>query len=281
MIRMGPMSLPQLDQMLDWAAEEGWNPGLDDATPFFAADPGGFFVALDGDTPVAAISVVNHSDAFAFLGLYLCRPSHRGQGVGYALWQLAVAHAGDRVIGLDGVADQQANYAKSGFVAAGETTRYTGALPAAGDLPQGATLRPARAADLPAMIAAEAAASGQAKPRYLSGWFTDTPNRRSLVLEQAGRLTGLLTARRCREGTKIGPLLAPDAAQARALLAAVSDDFDGPFTLDVPAEGHALHDLCQEARMTAGFKTARMYRGPAPHPTGDTGCFAVTTLELG
>ena len=40
--------------MLDWAADEGWNPGLDDAAAFRAADPDGFFVAeVDGE-PVAA-----------------------------------------------------------------------------------------------------------------------------------------------------------------------------------------------------------------------------------
>jgi hypothetical protein len=29
---------------VDWAAQEGWNPGLHDAASFHAADPKGFFV---------------------------------------------------------------------------------------------------------------------------------------------------------------------------------------------------------------------------------------------
>ena len=60
-------TLPEVVQMLDWAAEEGWNPGIDDAAAFYAADPEGFFVAEVDGQPVAAISVVNHSDAHAFL----------------------------------------------------------------------------------------------------------------------------------------------------------------------------------------------------------------------
>ena len=35
------MSRGEVDQVIEWAAEEGWNPGLGDAVPFHAADPGG------------------------------------------------------------------------------------------------------------------------------------------------------------------------------------------------------------------------------------------------
>ena len=68
--------------MLDWAAAEGWNPGLEDAAAFVAADPEGFFVAEVAGEVVAAISVVHHGADHAFLGLYLCRPDHRGGWTG-------------------------------------------------------------------------------------------------------------------------------------------------------------------------------------------------------
>ncbi|MCB1350353.1 MAG: GNAT family N-acetyltransferase, partial [Maritimibacter sp.] len=80
----------EIGTVLDWAAAEGWNPGLDDAAAFFAADPEGFFVTERDGAPVAAISVVNHAPDMAFLGLYLCRPEWRGQGIGFALWQHAL-----------------------------------------------------------------------------------------------------------------------------------------------------------------------------------------------
>lgn len=54
-------SLAEVALMLDWDAAEGWNPGLDDAAAFHAADPDGFFLALEDDVPVASISVVNHT----------------------------------------------------------------------------------------------------------------------------------------------------------------------------------------------------------------------------
>ena len=84
MIRNRPMTRGELDLAPDWAAGEGRNPGLDDAGAFRAAGPEGFFVAEADGAPVAALSAVDHSDAFAFLGPYPCLPAHRGRGVGEA-----------------------------------------------------------------------------------------------------------------------------------------------------------------------------------------------------
>ncbi|MEX0369803.1 MAG: GNAT family N-acetyltransferase, partial [Tateyamaria sp.] len=154
----------ELSTVLGWAADEGWNPGVDDAAAFFAADPGGFFVAVDGSEPVAAISVVNHTVDFAFLGLYIVRPAHRGKGIGIGLWRHAMAHAGPRCVGLDGVPEQQANYVCSGFTRAGSTTRFEGSVEPAIE----SDIRLATDADIPAMIGMEGAASGVQKPAYLS-----------------------------------------------------------------------------------------------------------------
>jgi hypothetical protein len=33
------MTQPELRIAVDWAADEGWNPGLNDAACFYAADP--------------------------------------------------------------------------------------------------------------------------------------------------------------------------------------------------------------------------------------------------
>lgn len=74
-----------LDILLDWAAQEGWNPGLDDATAFFATDPAGFHVAEEDGGIVAAISLVRYSPAYAFLGFYIVHPDFRRQGIGHAL----------------------------------------------------------------------------------------------------------------------------------------------------------------------------------------------------
>jgi len=52
------MTRDELPLALDWAAQEGWNPGLHDAAPFAAADPGGFLMGTIDGVPVAIVSAV-------------------------------------------------------------------------------------------------------------------------------------------------------------------------------------------------------------------------------
>lgn len=278
MIRCRTMRRAELDTVLDWAAEEGWNPGLDDAEAFWAADPEGFFVAEANDAPVAAISVVRHGPDCAFLGLYLCRPSHRGRGVGLALWRHALVHAGDRVVGLDGVPEQQGNYVRSGFRARGATVRHVGRLsPSRTD-----GIRDARIEDVDALIALEATASGAAKPAYMAAWFGGAATRRTLVQARDATPVGAVTVRRCRDGAKIGPLIAPDPASALALARAAAACFAVPVSIDVPGRAGSFGATLRAEGLLPTFRTARMYRGEATEPSAaPPRLFAVASLELG
>jgi hypothetical protein len=119
------MRRADLEVALDWAAAEGWNPGLADADPFYSADPGGFRMGFVDGEPATAISVVRYGPAFAFLGLYICRPDLRGRGYGRATWAAGMATTEGRTVGLDGVVARQADYRRSGFFLANRNVRYT------------------------------------------------------------------------------------------------------------------------------------------------------------
>lgn len=278
-------ALADVEMMLDWAAAEGWNPGLDDAAAFLAADPEGFFIAELAGRAAASISVVNHGRDFAFLGFYICRPENRGQGIGLRLWEHALAHAGARTVGLDGVAAQEANYARSGFVRAGATLRMEGMLAPRAD-PRIAVAAPQ---DMATLVRLDAAANGFARPRFLEAWLAPTPNRRSVVLRRGGEIAGFATLRCCRAGIKAGPVIAPGEADVLALVRAGLDGLavgapgasgaPGPVILDVPSENRGLLDALGQRGFAESFATARMYRGKAPRPTGDLG--AIATMELG
>jgi GNAT superfamily N-acetyltransferase len=269
------MTLADLHTVLDWAADEGWNPGLDDAATFLATDPGGFFVATRDGAPVAAISVVNHAPDFAFLGLYLCRPEWRGKGIAFDLWTRALAHAGDRTVGLDGVAAQQENYARSGFRAAGETIVLRGSVP----LGPIAT-RPAEPEDFLELLALDLQANGHHRSAFLTNWISDTSSRRTVVLGAHGSITGFATARLSRSGSKIGPVVAPDDESAMTLIRSAASVLGSiEVAMAVPETSSALRAHLQALGFAEAFRTARMYRGPAPNPT--TTLHAVATLELG
>jgi len=273
-VKFRTMHASELPIVLDWAATEGWKPGLEDAAAFWESDPDGFFLAEVEGRAAAAISVVVHSADFAFLGLYLCLPECRGKGIGYGLWQHALAHAGARVIGLDGVPDQQANYRKSGFDLAGQTYRFLGRL----DGGMSSDLRGVTAADLTVLTEMEGHANGYVKPAFLKTWLVDTSTRKTLVLGDNPR--GFATIRACRSGHKIGPVIAETVEDAEVLIRGVIAAVDASeVMIDVPDDCAPLMDFCKAHEMAVTFNTARMYRGSAPKP-GPL-LRTVATMELG
>ena len=262
----------------DWAAAEGWNPGLADAACFAAVDPGGFLIGeLDG-APAATISCVNYDDRFAFLGFYIVRADLRGSGYGLRIWNAAIAHAGPRVIGLDGVVAQQQNYRKSGFQLAYANIRYGGAVTAPASPQAGiVALR-----DVPfALIeASDAAVFPAPRPAFLRAWI-GTPGHVGCALMRDGRLAGWGVIRPCRSGRKIGPLVADDRTAAEAVLSALLEPSGGgEIFLDVPAVNREAVALAQSIGLAPVFETARMYTGPIP-PLRLERVFGVTTFELG
>ncbi|GAB1333817.1 GNAT family N-acetyltransferase [Streptomyces sp. E-15] len=260
-----------------WAAAEGWNPGLSDGPAFFAQDPGGFFLGrIDGE-PVSAVSVVNHGPDYAFLGCYLVRPDLRGRGHGLTTWKTALAHAGNRTVGLDGVVAQQDNYRQSGFELAYRTVRFTGTA-AAGEQPAG--VRAAGPADLAELTAYDSACHPADRPRFLAAWLT-APGHRALVRAEGGRLTGYGVIRPGQDTLRIGPLFADTAADARALFAALTATAAGArVAIDVPEPNAAGVALAEAAGLRPSFETARMYTGPVRAYARER-VFGVTTLELG
>ncbi|MDO0929132.1 GNAT family N-acetyltransferase [Streptomyces sp. TG1A-8] len=261
----------------EWAAAEGWSPGLSDGPVFFAQDPDGFFLGRIGGEPVSAISVVNYGSDYAFLGCYLVRPDARGHGYGLTTWKTALAHAGSRTVGLDGVVAQQDNYRQSGFELAYRTVRFTGTAPAGGTP---ARVRPAGPADLATLTAYDSACFPADRPRFLAEWLT-APGHRAVVRHDGDRVTGYGVIRPCHGCLRIGPLFADTADDARALLAALAAGATGQeVALDVPEPNGAGIALVEEAGFRASFETARMYTGPVRAYARER-VFAVTTLELG
>ncbi|MEV5737812.1 GNAT family N-acetyltransferase [Streptomyces sp. NPDC052292] len=260
-----------------WAAAEGWNPGLSDGPAFFAQDPEGFFLGrIDGE-PVSAVSVVNHGPDYAFLGCYLVRRDLRGHGHGLTTWKTALAHAGNRTVGLDGVVAQQDNYRRSGFEFAHRTVRFTGVASGGGPA---AGVRPAGPADLPAVTAYDALCTPADRPRFLAEWLTG-PGHRAFVRHDGDRLTGYGVIRPGHDTLRIGPLFADTADDARALFAALTAGAAGlEVAVDVPEPNTAALALVEEAGFSPSFETARMYTGPVRAHAQER-VFGVTTLELG
>jgi Acetyltransferase (GNAT) domain/Acetyltransferase (GNAT) family len=270
------MSRAEVELALDWAAAEGWNPGLGDATPFQVADPAGFLVGEVDDEPAAVISVVRYGDEFGFLGFYIVAPEHRGRGHGLRLWQAGLAHLEGRTVGLDGVVAQQANYRRSGFAYAWPNYRFGGPVESRAD----PRLVDARTLPFGAIERLDRSLFPAPRPAFLAAWLA-MPEGRTLALVEDGEVAGLGTVRRCRSGHKIGPLYAADQAAAERIMRGLAACAGGEeLFLDVPGLNDAAMRLAQELGLTQRFETARMYKGEAPTLPLER-VFGITTFELG
>jgi hypothetical protein len=268
----------ELGLMVEWAAREGWNPGLADADCFYVADPAGFLVGRLGGEQVGGISVVSYGPAFAFLGFYIVKPERRGRGYGLAIWQAGLARLGRRVVGLDGVVAPQDNYRKSGFVLAHRNIRF-GGVPAC-EPPRDARLVAIDAGMVDAVAAYDRAFFPAARDAFLRCWLQ--PARRTgMALIEDGSIRGYGVIRRCRHGFKIGPLFADDDQGADLLFRALAAGARGAEVfLDCPESNRAATGLANRYGLSPVFETARMYRGAAPKlPLSHI--YGITTFELG
>ncbi|NCA69822.1 MAG: GNAT family N-acetyltransferase [Sphingobacteriia bacterium] len=277
-----PMTCRELETLVDWAAAEGWNPGLNDARIFWDTDPAGFIAAeLQGEL-IGGGSIVAYGDVFGFMGFFIVRPEYRSQGLGHQLWyarrdRLIARLRAPAMIGMDGVFTMQDFYVRGGFVLSHRELRFAGVGVAAALDTGLVDLAEVPFAELAAYDAAHFPAPRDA---FLRAWIAQ-PGGRALGALRAGRLQGYGVIRPCQQGYKIGPLFAADAEIADSLLRGLADHARGEaFFLDVPENHPEALALAARHGLREVFGCARMYYGPPPR-LPDQEIFGVTTFELG
>ncbi|MGF1772879.1 GNAT family N-acetyltransferase [Vibrio wakamikoensis] len=277
--RIRTMTLDEVSVAVEWAAQEGWNPGLNDAQHYHSADPNGFWVGeLDGE-PIGCISVVKYDATFGFLGFYIVKPKYRGQGYGIQIWNQGMAYLEGCNVALDGVVDQQENYKRSGFVLSHRNIRYEG--------------RSAQLTfDSNAIVKATSVDFYQVED-YLNGffpvarrefnhaWFSQMQCT-SLVYVKEGKVLGAGVIRDCHTGYKIAPLFADSEHIANELYAALVSSVEAgkPVFLDVPEVNEPAVTLASSHNMTPCFETARMYTKQPPALSLER-TYGVTSFEIG
>ncbi len=273
------MSRDEINIAIDWAASEGWNPGLYDADCFYMADPEGFLVGELNNEPVATISAVKYGSAFGFIGFYIVNPDYRGQGCGIQIWKAGLKRLSGRNVGLDGVVAQQSNYKKSGFEFAYRNIRYEGV---SGGEP---TKNPEiiKLSELPFAVveAYDQPFFPDNRTRFLKSWLNQ-PESMALGIMQKGKLAGYGMIRACRSGYKIGPLFADSPELAESLFVSLKAGVmpGKPIYLDVPEMNRDAVALAEKHKMKLVFETARMYTGDFPDLPLNR-LFGVTSFELG
>lgn len=284
-----PLRRPELDTLVEWAAAEGWNPGIDDADVFWATDPEGFVAAeIDlgaGPEFVGGGSIVRYGRRYGFMGFFIVRQDLRGLGIGTRLWLhrrdlLRSRLDADAPIEMDGVFTMQAWYAKGGFSVQHRELRFEGSIRTE---PHDATS--GRLVELGGLPFDEVERYDRrhfpaSRPEFLGRWLV-RPGGHAIGLLRGGVLAGLAVSRPARSGHRIGPLFADDATVADALLLELARRVGGDrLQLDVPETNPAAVALARTYGMSEVFGCAKMTLGPRPSlPWPEI--FGVTTFELG
>ena len=269
----------QLDIAIEWAATEGWNPGLHDGDAFFATDPKGFFLGFLGDEPISSISAVAYDDKFGFLGFYIVKPEYRGQGYGIKIWNEAIKHLPTQNIALDGVVAQQENYKKSGFKLAYRNIRYEGI--GINEKIDFSEIKLLSGIPFEQILAYDNQVFPTSRSTFLKNWLKQ-PESLAIGFVKNNNLLGYSMVRRCRTGFKVGPLFADDEEVADKLFQKmrgfVGDDTQ--IFLDTPEVNKSAVSLAKKYSMKPMFETARMYTKGEPKVALNK-TFGVTTFELG
>lgn len=273
------MCQDEIQIAIDWAKKEGWNPGVNDASAFYAADQTGFLVGkLDG-APIATISAVKYGSSFGFVGLYIVKEAFRGKGFGLKLWEEAMARLNGRNIGLDGVLAQQENYKKSGFKLAHRNVRFAGKSTNSNET--GSNVVAAQDLDFNALENYDRQFFPAERSLFLKNWISHQ-NSHALAIIEDSRIVGYGCIRPCAQGFKIGPLNAESDELALRLFSALTNwvPAGSDVFLDVPEPNPKAVALAHQAGMSPVFETARMYTNDTPQMSLQK-IFGITSFELG
>jgi len=272
----------QVHLLLEWAALEGWNPGLHDADLFYDTDPGGFYGFFEGNEMIAGGALVSYGSAFGFMGLFIVKPEYRGSGIGRALWHLRRDTLLSRLnpgapIGMDGVVDMQGFYNKGGFQLAFKDERYeiTGA-----SFSRHPEIMPLQASDSNHVLEMDLQCFGYDRSAFLHAWLKQ-PEAKVFQFGKGAAFGGFIVMRKALCGWKIGPLFAATETAANALLETCMDAVPGDkLYLDTPGSNPAAKELARHHTGQFIFECGRMYLGNAPDLPMEM-IYGITSFELG
>ena len=273
------MTRKEFDIAINWAAEVGWNPGLNDAECFFAADPNGYFMVFDDGEPVGCASAVAYTQEYGFMGFFIVKPLYRGGRIGLLAGGAALDYLGERVVGIDGVEKKVKNYQHYGFKMMYHNIRYEGVAIIGRNFPK--NIKPLSELPFEQVVAYDAIHFSAPRPEFLSLWIKQ-PESAALAIIKHDRIAGYGVIRACQKGYKIGPLFADDEDLAEELFLGLISEIkpESVYYLDIPEINIEAVELAKRYHMRPVFMTARMYKNGTVSLPMHT-IFGVTSFELG
>jgi len=275
--RMQDSDLPvacQLSQVVGWPHRmEDWQ---------FVHHLGSGFVAERDGQPIGTILCWSHGSEYGSLGMVIVSPEAQGKGIGRTLMNLVIEELGERNILLLATPSGQPLYESFGFKAIGKVHQHQGKVVASEpvSLPAGEYIRPIGAGDRTRIAELATDACGMPRAATLNELLQVAEG---VVIESYGELTGFALMRRFGRGYVIGPVVASDAAHAKALISYwTGSRVDSFVRIDIhDAASAELEQWLNNQGLLRVDTVVVMVKGNAPYTDPRTQQFAVINHALG
>jgi len=280
-LRLDPLTLDDVPGGLALSGAAGWNQTADDWALFIAEGRAIGYRDATGRL-VATAAALPYGDRTGWISMVIVAEAWRHRGLASALLRECVAHL--QALGVTPVLDATpagaAVYRGLGFAAGFAFERWQSGAPFDTAIDAKA-LRAAEARDGAAIVALDRAASGIERRGVLENLLARPATRAWLGPD--GR--GFVVARAGRRATQVGPLVAPDAGQAIALLSAAlasagAAEGERVF-LDVPESRRDIVAWLERHGFTWQRRFVRMSLGAAHPPSLGEGACVLAGPEFG
>ena len=218
----------------------------------------------------------------ATIGLVIVSPACQGRRIGHRLMNALLDGLDKRTVLLHATAEGRGLYERLGFVRTGEMRQHQGiALPAPLiALQPGWRLRPAGLNELPALQALDAAARGMPRDALIAELLQNADA--CVVLDHDNAPKGFAMLRRFGRGHVIGPVVAPDAEGAKALIAHLAGLNAGNFTrIDIDFDSGLAEWLESIGLLRVDAPTTMVRGGPLAPAAEGPSLFAIVTQAVG
>ena len=247
----------------------------------FIKELGEGIVAEDESGLVGTIMCWLHGPDYASLGMTIVAPDRRRQGIARELVTRMLKETGERNVLLHTTASGVGFFESIGFVHAGTVHQHQGSVfhtpfvaPGAGE-----RIRPIGPRDEAALSELSKRAVGMPRATVVKHLM----NVAQLVgIDCYGELSGFAGLRKFGLGHVIGPVIAPDATRAKALIAHWAGTHAGAFVrVDVPGSSGLSPWLTEIGLVQVEETVHAMVRGDAPRSDPGVVRFGLLSQSLG
>jgi GNAT superfamily N-acetyltransferase len=259
-----------LSKALDWPYRmEDWE--------FAHALGRGFAVEADGDLVGTALWWPYGED-YASAGMIIVAEKAQRQGVGAKLMDAMLADAAGRKMILNSTLEGEALYSRLGFQPYDIVYQHQAILAQAPQIDASVPLRAATPHDRDALIALDRVAAGMDRTALLDALIAVAD---ILVIVRGERIAGYGCVRRWGRGYVIGPVVAGDTNDARALITALAAPHVGDFVRIDIIESCGLSPWLDDIGLPRVGQVLSMSLGEPPKARPHARLFALSNQSLG